>query len=85
MKKKLLVAILALSLSTSVGLFASAKPSIPWGKLLEMAWDLLKDQFGGTQCAVQVDPDAGGEALKCAPGGGCFWDNGLTITYGGHC
>lgn len=75
MKKKILAisCAIVLSLSLTSALFARA---------FVMSQDL--DAAGRTKCATNTQPSSF-DVLKCAAGGGCFWDQGTAVSYNGKC
>ena len=74
--KKTIIAIigaLVLSLSLATAIYARA---------IAMYEDI--DLGGGkSKCATEIT--SGTSVLKCMPGGGCIWDSGSAVTYGGKC
>ena len=85
MKKKLLTSFLALSMFIGSMSVASAEAiPFPWWELIKIAWDIAQDSGSGTQCATQIT-DSSNQVLKCMASGGCQWDSGSAVNWGGHC
>lgn len=85
MKKKLIASLLALTMSLGVGVVATASQSIPWWKLIEIAYQIYQDsQSESVQCATKVDEADDYKVLKCE-GDGCRWVSGMAVSWGGKC
>ena len=85
MKKKLIAALIVSTLSLGVGTVAVASQSVPWWRLIEIAYEIWQEnQSGSAQCATTVEDGDDYRVLKCE-GDGCRWVPGRAVSWGGKC